>query len=211
MKIGTIGRLQPNMQAKFCEVGAEDSPEQPARELKAGETGELYMKGPNVFLGYWKNEAATEESLKDGWFRTGDVGHVDEDGDFYITDRVKELIKYKGFQVPPAELEGYLVENELVDDVVVVGVESERMGTEIPRAYIVRKGGMGAVKEGDGGLIVKWLNGRVANHKKLRGGVKFVEEVPKSPSGKLLRRLLKERARREWAEEEKKMDLKAKL
>lgn len=212
-KIGTIGRLQPNMQAKFCEVGAESESDtgRAPEELPIGETGELYMKGPNVFLGYWKNEAATRECLSsDGWFRTGDVGYVDADGDFYITDRVKELIKYKGFQVPPAELEGYLVDHPLVDDVAVVGVISEELGTEIPRAYVVRKGGLGAVGPNDAKDIIGWLNAKVANHKKLRGGVKFVEAVPKSASGKLLRRLLKDQARKEFAEEERRK-VKAKL
>lgn len=199
-KIGTIGRLQPNMQARFCAVGAEeDSDGRPPVELKAGETGELYMKGPNVFLGYWQNEQATKQCLsEDGWFRTGDVGHVDEEGDFFITDRVKELIKYKGFQVPPAELEGYLLDHELVDDVVVVGVNSEALGTEIPRAYVVRKGGLNAVKEGDADTIINWLNAKVANHKKLRGGLSFVADVPKSPSGKLLRRLIRTQAQKEY-------------
>lgn len=210
-KIGTIGRLQPNMQAKFCEVGAEDSVSGgPPRELKAGEIGELYMKGPNVFKGYWKNERATKECLEDGWFRTGDVGYMDEDGDFFLVDRLKELIKYKGFQVPPAELEGYLTDHELVDDVVVVGVNSEELGTEIPRAYIVRKGGMKAVQKGDEQKIIDWMNAKVANHKKLRGGIKFVETVPKSASGKLLRRLLKDQARKEYTEEEQRK-VKAKL
>lgn len=211
-KIGTIGRLQPNMEAKFCEIGAEDSVGgAPPKELKAGEIGELYMKGPNVFKGYWKNERATKECLDDdGWFRTGDVGYVDTDGDFFLVDRLKELIKYKGFQVPPAELEGYLTDHELVDDVVVVGVVSEQLGTEIPRAYIVRRGGLKAVKEGDAQKIIDWMNAKVANHKKLRGGIKFVEAVPKSASGKLLRRLLKDQARKEYAEEEKRK-LKSKL
>ena len=212
-KIGQIGKLMPNMQAKFCEVGAEaeDISGGPPKELKAGEIGELYVRGPNVFRGYWKNEAATRECLtEDGWYRTGDVGFVDEDGDYFITDRVKELIKYKGFQVPPAELEGYLIDHEIVDDVAVVGVESEELGTEIPRAYIVRKGGMTAVTQGDGKTIVNWMNAKVANHKKLRGGVKFVDVIPKSASGKLLRRLLKDQARKEFAEEER-QKLKAKL
>ena len=210
-KIGTIGKLQPNMEAKFCEVGAEDGPDGPPKELKAGETGELYVKGPNVFKGYWKNELATRDCLsEDGWFRTGDVGHVDEDGDTFITDRVKELIKYKGFQVPPAELEGYLLDHEIVDDVAVVGVDSEELGTEIPRAYIMRKGGLDAVQTGDEKKIIDWLNAKVANHKKLRGGIRFVDAVPKSPSGKLLRRLLKDQAKKEYAEIEAKK-LKAKL
>lgn len=213
--VGSIGKLLPNIQAKFCAVpGSEEErdPNGTATELAQGKTGELYLKGPNVFLGYHQKPEETKGCLdEEGWFRTGDVGHIDENGDIYITDRVKELIKYKGFQVAPAELEGYLVDHDLIDDVAVVGVESEELGTEVPRAYVVRKGGKEAVQEGDGEGIVQWLNGRVANHKKLRGGVRFVDAVPKSLSGKILRRILKDEARREYAELEKKGMLKAKL
>jgi 4-coumarate--CoA ligase len=227
-KIGSTGLMVPNCVAKLCKVpgAGEAADEADPKEVGPGETGELYIKGPNVFKGYHNNVAATKECLEDGWFRTGDVGFIDKDGDLTITDRVKgmsfslyhervltlppELIKYKGFQVPPAELEGYLADNELIDDVAVVGVESQELGTEVPRAYVVRKGGMKAVKAGDEEDIVRWMNKKVANHKKLRGGVKFVHEVPKSVSGKILRRLLKEQAKKEFAElEQKKM--KAKL
>ena len=213
--VGSIGKLLPNMQAKFCAMPGsqeEHSPSGCAKEVAEGETGELYLEGPNVFLGYHQKPEETKKCLDDeGWFRTGDVGHVDENGDIYITDRVKELIKYKGYQVPPAELEGYLVEHDLIDDVAVVGVESEELGTEVPRAYVVRKCGQKAVHEGDGEGIVQWLNGRVANHKRLRGGVRFVDAVPKSASGKILRRILKEKARKECAELQKKGQMKAKL
>jgi 4-coumarate--CoA ligase len=211
--IGSIGKLCPNMQAKFCAMpgdGEEYDPTGKAKELPVGATGELYLRGPNIFLGYHQKPEETKACLdEEGWFRTGDVGHIDGNGDIYITDRVKELIKYKGFQVAPAELEGYLIEHEMVDDVAVVGVESEELGTEVPRAYVVRKGGLAAVREEDGEQIVQWLNGRVANHKKLRGGVRFVAAVPKSASGKILRRILKEEARREYAVVEGK--LKARL
>ncbi|KAL9616469.1 MAG: hypothetical protein Q9160_008664 [Pyrenula sp. 1 TL-2023] len=201
-KIGSVGKLMPNMQAKYMTPSSETSDGEPV-EKAAGEAGELYLKGPNVFLGYWKKPAETRDCLsEDGWFRTGDVGYQDKEGNFFITDRVKELIKYKGFQVPPAELEGYLVEHPFVDDVCVVGVESASLGTEVPRAYIVRKGGLDAVREGETKEVRQWLDGRVANHKKLRGGVKFVAEVPKSAAGKLLRRMLKDRAKKELAEEE---------
>ncbi|KLJ10674.1 hypothetical protein EMPG_13948 [Blastomyces silverae] len=137
----------------------------------------------------------------DGWFRTGDVGHQDEHGNLYITDRVKELIKYKGFQVAPAELEGVLVENEAISDVAVIGVESEEHGSEVPRAYVVLKvkaAGNEAVAEAE--KIMKWLAGKVAPHKRLRGGVKFIDEIPKSASGKILRRVLKEQAKKEDAD-----------
>ncbi|EEH40132.2 4-coumarate-CoA ligase [Paracoccidioides lutzii Pb01] len=178
-------------------------------ELHVGRTGEIYVRGPNVFLGYLNNPEATAACLsQDGWFRTGDVGHQDEHGNLYITDRVKERIKYKGFQVAPAELEGVLVENELIANVAVIGVESEVHGSEVPRAFVVLSGKK--VEDGtaaDAEQIVQWLAGKVAPHKRLRGGVRFVHEIPKSASGKILRRVLKDRARKEDTVER----LKAKL
>jgi len=196
--IGSVGRLFPNMTAKYM------SPEE--TEVPAGEVGELWMKGPNVFKGYHNNPEGTKNALtEDGYFKTGDVGYQDRDGNFYITDRVKELIKYKGFQVPPAELEGLLLSHPKINDVAVVGIYSEDQATEVPRAYIVPAPGVegGRKTEED---IVAWLRAKVANHKRLRGGVRFVDEIPKSASGKILRRVLKLRAQEEDAK-----GLKAKL
>ncbi|GIJ98696.1 hypothetical protein Aspvir_000815 [Aspergillus viridinutans] len=194
--IGSVGKLLPNMEAKYMTM-PEDGSE--PREVPVGEVGELYLRGPNVFLGYHNNPEATANCLsKDGWFQTGDVGYQDKDNNFYITDRVKELIKYKGFQVAPAELEGILVDNEAVDDVAVLGVESEAHGTEVPLAYIVRSAkskNSNITAEEEATRIVQWLDAKVAYHKRLRGGVRFVDEIPKSPSGKILRRLLKKQAK----------------
>ncbi|OJD09730.1 hypothetical protein AJ78_08958 [Emergomyces pasteurianus Ep9510] len=200
--IGSVGRLLPNQEIKYM-TSPEDGSE--PVEVPLGQTGEIYIRGPNVFLGYLNNPKATAECLSsDGWFRTGDVGHQDEHGNLYITDRVKELIKYKGFQVAPAELEGILVENEAVNDVAVIGVESEEHGSEVPRAYVVLNGkgqGNGAAgMAAEADKIMKWLEGKVAPHKRLRGGVKFIDEIPKSASGKILRRVLKERAKKEDGE-----------
>jgi 4-coumarate--CoA ligase len=196
--IGSVGRLLPNQVAKYM------SPEE--KEVPAGQTGELWVKGPNVFKGYLNNVEGTKNALtNDGYFKTGDVGYQDEKGNFFITDRVKELIKYKGFQVPPAELEGILIGNEEVDDVAVIGIYDKDQATEVPRAYVVPKKGVQGTKEAEE-RIVKWLAGKVASHKRLRGGVRFIDEIPKSVSGKILRRKLKEVA----AEDEKKGD-KAKL
>lgn len=180
------------------------SPEE--KELPIGETGELWVKGPNVFKGYHNNPQGTKNALTaDRYFKTGDVGHQDKDGNFYITDRVKELIKYKGFQVAPAELEGLLISHSMVNDVAVVGVYAEEQATEVPRAYIVPKPGVdGSPKTAQD--ITEWLQAKVTNHKRLRGGVRFVDEVPKSASGKILRRVLKISA-----EEEEKRGRKAKL
>jgi acyl-CoA synthetase (AMP-forming)/AMP-acid ligase II len=180
----------PNMTAKYM------SPDD--QELGPGEIGELWLSGPNVFKGYWKNEAATKDAITDdGFFKTGDVGYQDENHNFYITDRVKELIKYKGFQVAPAELEGKLMDHAGVNDVAVIGVYDEDQHTEVPRAYIVAS--EGKTGEQDGRDIIEWLGARVAGHKRLRGGVRFIEEIPKSAAGKILRRILKDKAKQEDA------------
>ncbi|KAL1621047.1 hypothetical protein SLS56_009352 [Neofusicoccum ribis] len=190
-KIGSVGKLMPNQVAKYM------SPEE--KEVPVGETGELWIKGPNVFMGYWKNEESTKNALtEDGFFKTGDVGHQDSEGHFYITDRVKELIKYKGFQVPPAELEGLLVSHPSIEDVAVVGIYDKGQATEVPRAYVVPAKGVEAGPKTEK-EIIDWLTEKVAHHKRLRGGVRFVDEIPKSVSGKILRRVLKAKA----AEEEK--------
>jgi 4-coumarate--CoA ligase len=161
-------------------------------EVPQGKEGEVWIKGPNVFLGYHNNPSATSSSkTPDGFFKTGDIGFEDEDGNMYITDRVKELIKYKGFQVAPAELEGILTSHELINDVAVVGIRDESQATEVPLACVVPKEGVERSGKSER-AIVEWLSERVAGHKRLRGGVKWVDEVPKSASGKILRRVLKD-------------------
>ncbi|KAH7081375.1 hypothetical protein BKA63DRAFT_207176 [Paraphoma chrysanthemicola] len=187
--VGSVGKMFPNMLAMYMSADG--------KELGPGEVGELWLSGPNVFKGYWKNEAATKESTtEEGYFKTGDIGFQDEQHNFYITDRVKELIKYKGFQVPPAELEGKLMENDIIDDVAVIGVNDDHQHTEVPRAYIVAsRAKITNAGEEEAKAIVDWLTKKVANHKRLRGGVVFVDEIPKSASGKILRRVLKERSK----------------
>lgn len=174
------------------------------KELGPGDVGELWLKGPNVFKGYLKNSEATKDSITpDGFFKTGDIGFQDKDGNFYITDRVKELIKFKGFQVAPAELEGKLMDHSNVNDVAVIGVYDNEQHTEVPRAYVVPIKGRDKEHAEE---IVQWTSERVANHKRLRGGVVFINEIPKSASGKILRRILKDRAK-----QDKESKLKAKL
>ncbi|KAL8641538.1 MAG: hypothetical protein Q9228_001658 [Teloschistes exilis] len=201
--IGSVGRLLPNQTAKYM------TPE--GTEVSLGEVGELWIKGPNIFKGYLNNIEGTRNALTfDGYFKTGDVGYVDKVGNFYITDRVKELIKYKGFQVPPAELEGILTSHPKVEDVAVLGIYDKTQATEVPRAYLVPSPGI----KGDGKTeheIVTWLATKVANHKKLRGGVQFVEEIPKSPSGKILRRLLKVRFQTEEEKNKGNSQIRSKL
>ncbi|KAI9843181.1 MAG: hypothetical protein M1837_006543 [Sclerophora amabilis] len=191
--IGSVGLLLPNQTAKYM------SPSE--TEMPVGEIGELWIKGPNVFKGYLNNAEGTVNALTaDGYFKTGDVGYQDAAGNFFITDRVKELIKYKGFQVPPAELEGLLLAHPKINDVAVVGVYNKDIASEVPRAYVVPKPGVEGSKA-TAEEIASWMAKKVAGHKRLRGGVRFVDEVPKSASGKILRRLLKLKAIEEEKEE----------
>ena len=168
-------------------------------EVPQGETGEIWISGPNIFKGYYDNAKATAGAITpDGWYRTGDVGYIDKKNNLYITDRVKELIKYNGFQVAPAQLEGLLLGHPAVDDVAVIGVYSSEKATELPRAYVVpAQGYISGVELGK--EISEWLHKKVAPYKRLRGGVRFVEAIPKSNAGKVLRRVLAEQAKKEGA------------
>ena len=131
--------------------------------------------------GYLNLPEATKSCITgDGWFKSGDIGYFDEDGWFYITDRLKELIKVKGLQVAPAELEALLQTHEKIADAAVVGVANERLG-EAPRAYVVKKDPSLSERE-----VEEYVAGRVAKHKHLVGGVEFVEAIPKSASGNIL-------------------------
>jgi len=154
-------------------------------ELGVGETGELCFKGPQVMPGYFKNSEATASTLVDGWCHTGDIGYYNEDGMVFLVDRKKELIKVKGLQVAPAELENHIRGLEGVTDVAVIGVANARAG-EVPRAYVV-KGREGLTEEDVKGHVAAALS----PHKHLAGGVEFVEQIPKSAAGKILRKDLK--------------------
>ncbi|KND92210.1 putative 4-coumarate--CoA ligase 1 [Tolypocladium ophioglossoides CBS 100239] len=194
---GSVGRLLPNIEAKIVDEGG--------KEVKQGEAGELLLRGPNIFQGYWnKPELNKETFTTDGWFRTGDLFYVCPRGNFYITDRLKELIKYKGFQVPPAELEAKLIGREDIADVCVVGVWDPEEHTETPRAYVVLRAD---VEQSDelAKDIVAWLGERVGPPKRLRGGVRFVKEIPKSQAGKILRRVLREQAKKDDGEPKAKL------
>lgn len=151
------------------------------------EPGELWVAGPQVMLGYLGNEQATQEILReDGFLRTGDIARIDADGNVYIVDRLKELIKHKGYQVPPAELEALLLTNEQVADVAVIGAPNAD-GDEDPMAFVVAQGDATAV---DPDALMAWVAERVAPYKKVRR-VAFVDAIPKSTSGKILRKDLK--------------------
>ena len=151
--------------------------------------GELWIRGPQVMVGYLNNPEATAATIdSDGWLHTGDVARIDADGHMYIVDRVKELIKYKGFQVPPAELEALLVTHPAVADVAVIGVANVEAG-ELPKAFVVLKPGVEASAEELQGFVAD----HVASYKKIRL-IEFTDEIPKSASGKILRRLLRDQS-----------------
>lgn len=200
---GSAGQLLPNLEIRFCHVGDDVAHDNDVTEVAHGEPGELQLKGPNIFLGYHNRPQETAEAFtKDGWFRTGDVGYLDHRGNLYITDRIKEMIKYKGFQVAPAELESLLRQHPLVADVAVVGVDAIDMGTEVPRAYVVRHinylNQNGAILDKEHqDHITHWLSSQVVKYKRLSGGVRFVQQIPRSSTGKILRRVLREQARLE--------------
>ncbi|HZV95331.1 MAG TPA: 4-coumarate--CoA ligase family protein [Candidatus Nitrosocosmicus sp.] len=186
MKPGSVGLIVPNTEVKIADVvtGADVTP---------GTEGELWIRGPQIMRGYLDQPEETAACLdRDGWYHTGDVGLVDPEGYFYIVDRTKELIKYKGLQVAPAELEALLITHPAVLDVAVVRHPDEEAG-EVPKAYIVLKGDP-AAKATPAEEIMAWVAGRVAPHKRVRK-LEFIEQIPKSASGKILRRLLIDRDR----------------
>ncbi|THH30871.1 hypothetical protein EUX98_g3331 [Antrodiella citrinella] len=190
-KVGSIGPLLPNLEARLVVEDVE--------EAKEGEPGELWIRGPTVMKGYLNNAEATKNAItEDGWFKTGDVAVRDKEGYYYIVDRRKELIKYKGFQVPPAELESVLIQHPEIVDAAVIGVYSEKDASELPRAYVVHaKGLKGDAAAAFGREVQRWIEPRVAKHKLLRGGVVVLDAVPRSAAGKILRRELRELAKNE--------------
>ncbi|KAJ0386508.1 hypothetical protein COL922a_004150 [Colletotrichum nupharicola] len=196
VRSSSVGELMPNYMAKLVDESGKEITEPKV-------PGELLVTGPTVMRGYWRNPKATQETIDtdsegNRWLRTGDIAYVDEfktGGLLYIVDRKKELIKVKGNQVAPAELEALLLEHPDIADVAVIGVTIN--GEEFPRAYVVRSPGTNT----SGEEIAKWLEERVAKHKRLRGGVAFTDVIPKNPSGKILRKILREQAKKEVGDE----------
>jgi acyl-CoA synthetase (AMP-forming)/AMP-acid ligase II len=191
---GSVGRPVAGTEHKIVDPDSLEEIPVPAEGVSAD--GELWVRGPQVMSGYLGDEDATAESLPgDGWLRTGDLARQDHHGDVYIVDRLKEIIKYKGYQVPPAELEAVLLTLPDVADAAVVGASDPETGEEIPKAYVVRQ----AVAEGDtrsedevATAIEDTVNARVEPYKRIRA-LEFVREVPKSATGKILRRTLRDR------------------
>ncbi|KAF8806514.1 AMP binding protein [Phlegmacium glaucopus] len=189
-KVGSIGVLLPNLEARLLLDGDGDG----NLEAGEGEAGELWMRGPTIMKGYLNNAKATQDAITpDGWFKTGDIAIRDPEGFYYIVDRRKELIKYKGV----------LLTHPDIADAAVIGVHSAKEATELPRAYVVPARPDGVKAEAD---IVKfaenikaWIQTKVARHKFLRGGIVVTDVIPKSAAGKILRRELRDRAKEELA------------
>ena len=189
IKSGSIGRVIPSTEVKIIDVDS-------GNELCTGEEGELLIRGPQIMKGYLNKPDDTAQSIDaDRWYHSGDVGYADEDGFFFIVDRVKELIKYKGMQVAPAELEARLLEHPGVLDAAVIPSPDEEAG-ELPKAFIVAK--EGADRDADSEAIMAFIAERVAPHKRIRR-LEFIDQIPKSASGKILRRLLVEKERAQVA------------
>ncbi|XP_053671483.1 uncharacterized protein LOC128721693 [Anopheles nili] len=176
---GSVGKVNKLSWVKVVDV-------ETGRTLGPGQTGEICVKGPLIMKGYLGNERATREMIsRDGWLRTGDTGYFDEDANFYIVDRLKDLIKYKGFQVPPAELEAVLLEHPAIKDCAVVGRPDQAAG-QLPAAFVVLQPGASLTES----EVQQYVAERLSKQKHLRGGVRFLHEIPKTPSGKILRREL---------------------
>ena len=183
----TGGMLCANTVAKVLDL------DDPKKELGPNQTGEICAKGPQIAMGYLNNPTATAETFdKEGFFHTGDVGHLDDEGLFHIEDRIKEMIKVKGQQVAPAELEDLLLGHELVEDCAVLGIRDDYAG-ERPKAYVVAKTGV-QPSEDVGRTLLRFVKDKKVRYKWIVE-IEFTDVVPKSPTGKLLRRVLKAKDR----------------
>ncbi|HZU18934.1 MAG TPA: AMP-binding protein [Candidatus Dormibacteraeota bacterium] len=182
-KPGTVGVLHPSTECRLVDPAT-------GRDAAPGAPGEIWVRGPQVMKGYLNRPEATAEVLTpDGWLRTGDIGVVGEDGQLSVVDRLKELIKYMGFQVPPAEVEALLLTHPAVADAAVIPRPDPEAG-EVPVAYVVRRARAELTAE----ELIRWVAERIVAYKRVRA-VEFVDEIPRSPSGKILRRVLVERER----------------
>jgi acyl-CoA synthetase (AMP-forming)/AMP-acid ligase II len=181
VKPGSIGKVVPNTEVRIVDVVTGE-------DVGTRQEGELLIRGPQIMKGYLNRPEDTADSIdRDGWYHTGDVGYIDEESWFYISDRTKELIKYKGMQVAPAELEALLLTHPAVLDAAVVRKADEEAG-EVPKAFVVLKPS-GTAPATTADALMSWVAERVAPHKRIRE-VRFIEQIPKSATGKILRRLL---------------------
>ncbi|GFZ10508.1 OPC-8:0 CoA ligase1 [Actinidia rufa] len=175
-RYGTAGMLSPSMEAKIVDPASGEA-------LTVNRTGELWLRGPTIMKGYFSNAEATASTLdSEGWLRTGDLCYIDEDGFIFVVDRLKELIKYKGYQVPPAELEALLLTHPEIADAAVIPFPDREVG-QFPMAYVVRKSGSDLSES----AVMDFVAKQVAPYKRIRR-VAFVVSIPKNPSGKILRK-----------------------
>src|ERR1700730_16461255 len=182
--LSSVGWTVSNAASKLIHPETGEEIDVPAEGLS--ETGELWFKGPNVMAGYLGNEQATRETIDDeGWLHTGDLAQIDACGCVYIVDRLKELIKYKGYQVPPAELEALLLSHPSIADAAVIGVKDDE-GEEVPKAFVVKQSGAELTQD----EVIAFVAGQVAPYKKVRQG-ELIEAIPESRSGKILRKDLR--------------------
>jgi acyl-CoA synthetase (AMP-forming)/AMP-acid ligase II len=181
LKFGSVGVPAPNTECKIIDLETGEA-------LPPDQRGEVCVRGPQVMKGYLNRPDATAQTIDpEGWLHTGDIGYADEEAHFFIVDRAKELIKYKGLQVAPAELEAVLLTHPCIADAAVIPCPDEEAG-EVPKAVVVAKQPVEAQ------TILEYVAARVAPHKKIRY-LEFVDKIPKSPSGKILRRVLVEAER----------------
>lgn len=179
-KSGSVGEVLPGQWAKIID--------ETGKSLGPNENGELLLKGTVIMHSYVGNDAATKGTIDEGgWLHTGDVAYYDDDKQFFIVDRLKELIKYKGFQVPPAEIEELLLKHPAVKESAVIGVEDEAAG-ELPMAFVVKFPGVEVTED----EIKEFVAKQTSKAKHLHGGVRFIDEIPKNQTGKILRRVLRE-------------------
>jgi len=186
---GSIGILLPGMEGRILRDDGSDT--------GVNESGEMWLKGGNIALGYWNNEKANKETFINGWLRTGDRARIDEHGTIFFEDRAKDTLKVSGMQVSPVEIEDTLLAqpDKLIIDIVVAGVSGGRTADEkVPRAWIVlshagKKRGSAAVVP----ALEAWCKKNLSKYKWLRGGMEIVDEIPRSPTGKVLRRVLQEK------------------
>lgn len=176
----SVGLPTHNTEQKVVDIETGET------ELPVGQDGEIIIRGPQIMQGYWKAPEETAKTLRNGWLYSGDIGHIDADGYTYIVDRKKEMIKYNGFGIAPAELEALLMEHPAVMDSAVIGIPDAETG-EAPKGFVVLRAGQNATPD----EIIAFANGKLAGYKKVHY-IEIVESIPKNASGKILRRELKE-------------------
>lgn len=183
---GSVGTVRADTYAKVIDT-------ETGKPLGPNQRGELCFKGDVIMKGYVGDKKATEQTIdSDGWLHTGDIGYYDEEFNFFVVDRIKELIKYKGFQVPPAEIEALLLTHPKIKDAAVIGIPDEASG-ELPMAFVVKHGTDNLTQK----EVMDFISERASPAKRLHGGVRFIDEIPKNPTGKILRRVLRDMVKNE--------------